>query len=63
MEYELPHDPVILVGTINMKLRDFYSDLDQLCDDLELDKDALNDTLNSAGFRYDAKSNQFHSEK
>ena len=32
----LPKDPIILLGYINTKLRDFYSSLDLLCDDMEV---------------------------
>lgn len=60
MEFELPHDPIILLGMINMKLRDFYPDMNQLCDDLELDFESINDTLISAGFKYDVHTNQYH---
>lgn len=60
MEYELPKDPIILLGMINMKLRDYYSDMTSLCDDLELDYDSVDTTLDSAGFKYDAKTNQYH---
>ena len=28
---DLPKDPVMLLGTINMKMRDFYQNLDALC--------------------------------
>ncbi|HAS75014.1 MAG TPA: DUF4250 domain-containing protein [Clostridiales bacterium UBA8960] len=60
MEYELPKDPIILLGMINMKLRDFYNNMDALCDDLELDFESINATLIKAGFVYDAKTNQYH---
>ena len=33
----IPNDPNILLSVINMKLRDFYSSLDKLCDDLDYD--------------------------
>ena len=35
----LPGDPVILLGVVNTKLRDFYPSLEALCDDLEIDRD------------------------
>ena len=35
----LPNNPTILLSIINMKLRDFYSSLDKLCDDLDEDKE------------------------
>ncbi len=57
---ELPHDPIILLGVINMKLRDFYPDLEALCDDMELNLSELSATLTAAGFFYDQNTNQFH---
>ena len=37
----LPRDPAILLSYINTQLRDFHSDLDELCLTLGLDKAAL----------------------
>ncbi len=55
----LPNDPVILLGVINTKLRDFYSSLDALCDDMEVDKDELVKKLSMIGYNYNEKQNQF----
>ena len=55
----LPKDPNILLSVLNMKLRDFYSSLDALCDDLEVDEKAILSDMASAGYRYDAKRNAF----
>ena len=55
----LPKDAFILLGVINMKLRDFYPSLDALCDDLGEDKNEIVNSLASYGFEYDEKSNQF----
>lgn len=30
----IPKDPVMLLSYVNLKLRDFYSSLDALCEDL-----------------------------
>lgn len=60
MNYDLPKDPVILLGTINMKLRDFYSDLAALCEDMNIDYDMLSNVLADAGYYYDEATNQFH---
>lgn len=60
MNYDLPKDPVILLGTINMKLRDFYKDLNALCEDMGIDYDMISKVLNDAGYYYDESSNQFH---
>ena len=37
----IPKDPVMLLSFTNMKLRDQYSSLDKLCDDLKLNKEEL----------------------
>lgn len=55
----LPNDPFILLSTVNMKLRDFYSSLDALCEDLNVDRVELEKKLNDAGFEYDEKNNKF----
>jgi len=55
----LPKDPVILLSFINTKLRDFYSSLDALCNDLEIDKNDLISQLESIGYKYFDEQNQF----
>ncbi|MBQ8981541.1 MAG: DUF4250 domain-containing protein [Eubacterium sp.] len=55
----LPNDPFILYSMINMKLRDSYASLDELCDDLGEDKSELVQKLADAGFEYNSKTNQF----
>lgn len=35
---QLPNDPIMLMSVINLKLRDFYSNLDALCDDMNMIK-------------------------
>ena len=56
---ELPKDPMMLMSVINMKLRDFYSDLDALCEDLDIDRNNLEKTLSAAGFEYNKELNKF----
>lgn len=56
---QLPNDPVMLMSMINMKLRDFYPNLDALCDDLGIDKENLCDTLKASGFEYSEEQNKF----
>ena len=56
---ELPKDPMMLMSVINMKLRDFYSDLDALCEDLDIDRNELEKTLSAAGFEYSKELNKF----
>ena len=55
----LPAEPSILLSFVNMKLRDEFSDLDDLCDALDVDKAELIEKLEKAGYRYDAENNCF----
>lgn len=55
----LPQDPMILLSYVNTKLRDDYSDLDALCDDLDTDRQALEQTLASIDYRYSPELNRF----
>jgi len=55
----LPKDPIILLSFINMKLRDYYKDLDDLCDDMDIEKEELIRTLEAAGFEYSQESKSF----
>ena len=55
----LPHDPIMLLSMVNLKLRDFYPSLDELCRGLDIDRDALVDKLHQAGFDYMKEINQF----
>ncbi|MBR1732623.1 MAG: DUF4250 domain-containing protein [Alloprevotella sp.] len=56
---ELPHDPAILLSTVNMLLRDRYSSLDELCRATGTEKDELTARLAEAGFGYSAENNRF----
>ena len=55
----IPSDPVILLSFLNTKLRDFYSSLDALCDDLDQDKTQLTQKIAAIGYTYDSDKNQF----
>lgn len=59
MIMELPEDPMMLFSVINMKLRDCYKSLDELCDDMNVNKETLIGKLESAGFEYNAEQNKF----
>ncbi len=54
-----PKDPNMLMSWTNMKLRDYYKSLDELCDDLEIDRNNLEGRLNAAGFEYSPEFNKF----
>ena len=55
----IPKDPIMLLSFVNLKLRDFYSSLDVLCDDLDVDKKEIVDKLGAIDYHYDEKRNQF----
>ncbi|MBM6750608.1 DUF4250 domain-containing protein [Mediterraneibacter glycyrrhizinilyticus] len=55
----LPGDPIILLGVVNTKLRDFYPSLDALCDDMQIDEKELKEKLGMIDYEYDAGRNQF----
>ncbi|MGN0243134.1 MAG: DUF4250 domain-containing protein [Lachnospiraceae bacterium] len=57
--YKLPTDPMILLSFINMKLRDYYQNLDELCDDIQLDKESLSGKLTEIGYEYNQELNKF----
>ncbi len=52
-------DPNILLSYINTKLRDNYSNLDELCEDLDLNKEEINTKLNSIDYYYEQKENKY----
>ena len=55
----LPKNPILLLSIVNTKLRDFYSSLDELCQDLDESKDEIIDILARFGYIYDKEINQF----
>ncbi|MGM9760751.1 MAG: DUF4250 domain-containing protein [Parabacteroides sp.] len=55
----MPQDPMMLFSFINTKLRDNYRSLDELCDDLHLDKSSLVERLAQVGFEYNPQQNKF----
>lgn len=55
----LPNDPMMLLSVINTKLRDYYPNIDALCDDMGVDKQEIIDKLASVGYNYDEELNKF----
>ena len=55
----IPNDPVMLLSFVNLKLRDYYSGLDAMCEDLDIDKLELVAKLEAIDYRYDAQQNKF----
>ena len=55
----IPQDPVILLGYINMKLRDEYATLQDFCLANDVEKEAVIEKLAGVGFQYDENTQQF----
>ena len=55
----MPQDPVMLLSLVNTKLRDDYSSLEALCDDMQLDAKELQAKLLKIGYVYDPALNKF----
>ncbi len=59
VEMALPMDNFLLLSVVNTKLRDYYINLDALCDELDEDKSNIISRLASVGYSYDETVNQF----
>lgn len=55
----LPNDPNMLFSFVNMKLRDTYTSLLDLCDDFNVPESVITDKLAGIGYHYDEENNQF----
>lgn len=55
----LPKDPVILLSVLNTKLRDLYKNLDELCEDLNVERTEICKVLCDIGYEYNEEQNKF----
>ncbi|MBQ8597190.1 MAG: DUF4250 domain-containing protein [Lachnospiraceae bacterium] len=55
----VPQDPIMLLSFVNLKLRDYYSNLDTMCDDLDISKTEIEEKLKAVGYVYDEQLNKF----
>lgn len=55
----LPNDPMILLSYINTKLRDYYPNLDALCNDLDVEKALIIKKLKTVDYEYSEELNRF----
>lgn len=55
----IPKDPTMLLSYVNLKLRDFYASLDNMCDDMDVSKAEIEGKLQEIGYNYDSQRNQF----
>lgn len=56
---DIPQDPFMLFSFLNMKLRDQYADLDELCDDLHINKEELLAKMAANGWEYSKENRKF----
>lgn len=56
---QMPNDPNMLLSYVNLKLRDFYASLDDMCDDMDVSKAEIEGKLQKIGYNYDSQRNQF----
>ena len=59
MAGQLPKDPIMCLSFVNTKLRDFYTNLDELCSDYDISRDEIEKKLMGIGYEYDKEQNQF----
>ncbi|MCI6552778.1 MAG: DUF4250 domain-containing protein [Lachnospiraceae bacterium] len=55
----IPRDPVMLLSFVNLKLRDYYSSLEAMCEDMDVNPDEIEKKLAAIDYRYDEERNQF----
>lgn len=55
----LPKDPVMLLSTVNMQLRDNYVSLTELAAAYMIDEQEIIDKLARISYTYDEEQNQF----
>ncbi len=56
---DMPNDPAMLLSFVNLKLRDFYKSLDEMCDDLHVSREEIEEKLFGIDYEYDEETNQF----
>lgn len=59
MNENIPKDPVLLLSYVNMKLRDYYSSLEDMCASLDIDQKTLIHSLSQIDYEYSPEKNQF----
>lgn len=50
---------MMLLSFVNMKLRDQYSSLDEMCEEMQIDRNWLEERLATVGFKYNKAQNRF----
>ena len=59
MQTGLPKDAVMRLSVVNTKLRDVYHTLEDLGEDMDVDKEEIVSSLRAIGYEYDEGIRQF----
>lgn len=57
----LPREPHLLLSIVNLKLRDCYHSLSDLCEDLDENQKEIEELLKQIDYVYEERVNQFKS--
>lgn len=55
----IPEEPAMLLSYVNLKLRDYYSSLEKMCEDMDIDGKMVVEKLASIDYHYNEEKNQF----
>ena len=55
----IPKDPVMLLSFMNMRLRDYGMNLDELCEDLDVERSEMEAIVAKIDYHYNEERNQF----
>ena len=55
----IPRVPSLLLCIVNTKLRDVYKSFDDLCEEMDENKEEITKVLNKFGYYYNQELNQF----
>ena len=56
---KFPKDPFMLLSFINMRLRDTYPTMEELCKALDADREEIDAKLASIDYEYDELTNRY----
>ncbi|MDE6264039.1 MAG: DUF4250 domain-containing protein [Paramuribaculum sp.] len=56
---KLPADPAMLLSVVNMKLRDNYNNLEELCEDMHFNMDSFIGYMASKGWEFNREAKKF----
>ena len=55
----IPKDPVMLLSFVNLKLRDYYPDLQTMCEELDVSEQEIVEKLAAIDYHYEKAQNKF----